>query len=166
VIALELKASVAVDEAGTITGTAWPFGTADRMGDVIEPGAFRSAKGPIPMLAFHRPDDPVGVWAEITETTKGLIVKGRLLIEDLARAREIRALVQSGAVGGLSIGFITKKAEARRDGGRTIKSVELVEVSLVSVPAHPGARVSSAKTAAEAIRIAEAINRAAAALRA
>lgn len=165
-IALELKASVSVDEAGTITGTAWPFGTADRMGDVIEPGAFKGVKGPLPMLAFHRPDDPVGVWTEITETAKGLIVKGRLLIEDLARAREVRALVQSRAVGGLSIGFITKKAEARRDGGRTIKSVELVEVSLVSVPAHPGARVSSAKTAAEAIRIAEAINRAAAALRA
>ena len=165
-IALELKASVAVDDAGTITGTAWPFGTADRMGDVIEPGAFKGAKGPLPMLAFHRPDDPVGVWTEITETAKGLIVKGRLLIEDLPRAREIRALVQSGAAGGLSIGFLTKKAEARRDGGRTIKSVELVEVSLVSVPAHPGARVSSAKTAAEAIRIAEAINRAAAALKA
>lgn len=165
-IALELKASVAVDEAGTITGTAWPFGTADRMGDVIEPGAFKGAKGPLPMLAFHRPDDPVGVWAEITETAKGLIVKGRLLVDDLPRAREVRALVQSGAVGGLSIGFMTKKAEARRDGGRTIRLVELVEVSLVSVPAHPGARVSSAKTAAEAIRIAEAINRAAAALRA
>ena len=165
-IALELKASVSVDEAGAITGMAWPFGTPDRMGDVIEPGAFKGAKGPLPMLAFHRPDDPVGVWSEVTETAKGLTVKGRLLVDDLPRAREVRALVQSGAVTGLSIGFMTRKAEARRGGGRTIRSVELVEISIVSVAAHPGARVSSAKTAAEAIRIAEAINRAAAALRA
>lgn len=165
-IALEVKASVSVDEAGTIVGCAWPFGTPDRMGDVIEKGAFAKAKGPLPMLAFHRPDDPVGVWTEIAETAKGLTVKGRLLIDDLPRAKEVRALVQSGAVGGLSIGFMSLKSENRKGGGRTIRAVDLVEISLVSVPAHPGARVSSAKTAAEAIRIAEAINRASAALRA
>lgn len=165
-IALELKASVSVDEAGTIVGMAWPFGTPDRMGDEILPGAFKSAKAPLPLLAFHDAADPVGVWTDITETPKGLAVSGRLLVDDLARAREVRALVKSGAVTGLSIGFMTKSATARRGGGRTIKAVELVEISLVSVPAHPGARVSSAKTAAEAIRIAEAINRAAAALRA
>lgn len=165
-IALELKASVSVDDAGMITGMAWPFGTPDRMGDEILPGAFKSAKAPLPLLAFHRPDDPVGVWEEVKETGAGLQVKGRLLIEDLPRAREVRALVKSGAVTGLSIGFMTKSASARRGGGRTIKAVELVEISIVSVPAHPGARVTGAKSAAEAIRIAEAINRAAAALRA
>lgn len=165
-IALELKASVSVDDTGAITGLAWPFGTPDRMGDEILPGAFKGAKAPLPLLAFHRPDDPIGVWESITETPKGLAVSGRLLIDDLPRAREVRALVKSGAVTGLSIGFMTRSATARRGGGRTIKAVELVEISLVSVPAHPGARVSSAKTAAEAIRIAEAINRAAAALRA
>lgn len=164
-IALELKASVAVDDAGVITGVAWPFGTADRVGDMIEKGAFRQAKGPLPMLAFHRPDDPVGVWTDIGEDARGLTVKGRLLIDDLPRAREVRALVQSGAVTGLSIGFMTVKAENRKGGGRTIRAVDLLEISLVSVPAHPGARVTGAKTAAEAIRLAEAINRAAAALR-
>lgn len=165
-IALELKASVSVDDVGIITGMAWPFGTPDLMGDEIVPGAFKSAKAPLPLLAFHRPDDPIGVWDDIKETGAGLQVKGRLLVDDLARAREVRALVKSGAVTGLSIGFRTKNAAARRGGGRIIKAVDLVEISIVSIPAHPGARVSSAKTAAEAIRIAEAINRAAAALRA
>lgn len=163
-IALELKASVTVDDAGAIVGMAWPFGSPDRMGDEIMPGSFKAAKGPLPMLAFHRPDDPVGVWETVSETPKGLVVSGRLLVDDLARAREVRALVKSGAVTGLSIGFIPRKAEARRDGGRTIRALELVEISLVSVPAHPGAKVTSAKDAAEAIRIAEAINRATAAL--
>ena len=165
-IALEVKASVSVDEAGAIVGCAWPFGSPDRMGDVIEPGAFKGAKGPLPMLAFHRPDDPVGVWSEVTETAKGLTVKGRLLVDDLPRAREVRALVKSGAVTGLSIGFMTKSATARRGGGRTIRAVDLVEISLVSVPAHPGARVSSAKSAEQAIALAEAIHRATERLRA
>lgn len=165
-IALELKASVSVDDAGAITGMAWPFGSPDRMGDEILPGAFKSAKAPLPLLAFHRPDDPVGVWEAITETPKGLAVSGRLLVDDLPRAREVRALVKSGAVTGLSIGFMTKSARARSGGGRTIRAVELVEISLVSVPAHPGARVSSAKSAEQAITLAEAINRAAERLRA
>jgi HK97 family phage prohead protease len=165
-IALELKASVSVDDTGAISGMAWPFGLPDRMGDEILPGAFKGAKAPLPLLAFHRPDDPVGVWEAITETPKGLAVSGRLLIDDLPRAREVRALVKSGAVTGLSIGFMTKSASARRGGGRTIRAVELVEISLVSVPAHPGARVSSAKSAEQAITLAEAINRAAERLRA
>lgn len=165
-IALELKAAVSVDDAGAITGMAWPFGSPDRMGDEIMPGAFKSAKAPLPLLAFHRPDDPIGVWEEVRETGAGLQVKGRLLVDDLSRAREIRALVQSGAVTGLSIGFVPKSASARRGGGREIRAVELVEISLVSIPAHPGARVTGVKSAADALRIAEAIHRATERLRA
>lgn len=162
---LEFKAALAVDDAGLITGTAWPFGTPDRVGDLIEKGAFAGAAAPLPMLAFHDAADPVGTWTSIEETGAGLMVKGKLLVDEVSRAREIRALVVSGAVGGLSIGFRTRKAEPRKGGGRTIKALELVEISLVTVPAHPGARVTSAKSAAEAIRIAEAIHRATAALK-
>ena len=78
----------------------------------------------------------------------------------MARAREVRALVRSGAVTGLSIGYVTKKATARAGGGRTIKSLDLLEVSLVTLPMHPGARVTSAKSAVQAIAIVEAITRA------
>lgn len=162
---LEVKADVAVDDAGIITGIAWPFGTPDRVGDVVEKGAFASARAPIPMLFAHDPRDPVGAWTELVEDADGFKVKGRLLIDDVARAREVRALVQAGAVGGLSIGFTTRKAAPRRGGGRTITALDLVEVSLVSVPMHPGARVTGAKSAAAAIALAEAINRAAVALR-
>lgn len=161
----EIKAALAVDDAGTITGTAWPFGTPDRVGDIITKGAFTGAPAVLPMLAFHDKSDPVGAWNEIVETETGLQVKGRLLIDEVARAREIHALVRSGAVGGLSIGFITKAATPRRGGGRTISALDLAEISLVTIPSHPGARVTSAKDAAAAISIASAINRAAAALR-
>ena len=162
---IECKAQFAVDDAGAITGIAWPFSTPDRMGDLIEPSAFKTAAPPIPMLAYHHPDKPVGAWSALTVRADGLHVAGKLLIEDVPLAREVRALVQAGAVKGLSIGFETKKAVARKGGGRTIKALDLAEISLVTIPMHPGARVTGAKSAAAAIALADAINRAAAALK-
>jgi HK97 family phage prohead protease len=161
---LEIKSNFGVDEKGAITGVAWPFGTADRSGDIIEKGAFISPTH-LPMLFAHDPAEPVGVWDNIAETADGLQVKGRLLIADVARAREVRALVQAKAVTGLSIGYTVKQATGRKGGGRIIKSLELAEISLVTIPMHPGARVISAKSASELFAIVEAINRAALAFR-
>jgi HK97 family phage major capsid protein/HK97 family phage prohead protease len=141
---LEIKASLSVDDAGTVTGLAWPFGTPDRARDLIEKGAFSSPTR-LPMLFAHDQGQAIGVWDSITETDTGLTVKGRLLIEDVARAREVRALVREGAVTGLSIGFVTKKAAPRHGGGRTITALDLHEISIVPVPSHPGARIISAK---------------------
>lgn len=142
---IEVKATFTVDDAGVIEGIAWPFGSPDRVGDLIEKGAFTKALPPIPMLAFHEQRETVGVWDEITETPEGLQVKGRLLIEDLPRAREVRAMIRERALSGLSIGFATTKAAPRRGGGRTITALDLLEISVVAVPAHPGARITSAK---------------------
>lgn len=142
---IECKAQFSVDDAGQIEGLAWPFGAADRVGDVIEKGAFATALPPLPMLSSHEQNEAIGVWSEITETDEGLNVKGRLLVDDVARAREIRALVREGALRGLSIGFATRKARPRKGGGRTISDLELLEISVVAVPAHPGARITSAK---------------------
>ncbi|PSO30215.1 HK97 family phage prohead protease [Bradyrhizobium sp. MOS002] len=161
----EFKADLTVDDAGAIKAMAWPFGSGDRVGDWIHKGAFATAKAPLPMLFGHRPNDPVGVWSDIVEGPDGLQAKGQLLINDVARAKEVHALVKSKALTGISIGFITRKATARKGGGRDIKALDLVEISLVTVPMHPGARITSSKSAAEAIALAEAINRAAAALK-
>ena len=106
---LEIKAQLAVTEAGEITGIAWPFGSADRVGDVIVKGAF-AAPAALPMLFAHDQAQVIGVWDRIAETEAGLTVKGRLLIDDVERAREVRAMVKAGAVSGLSIGFVTKDA--------------------------------------------------------
>ncbi|MDH7795792.1 MULTISPECIES: HK97 family phage prohead protease [unclassified Beijerinckia] len=160
---LEFKSTISIDETGTVSGIAWPFSIPDRAGDMIEKGAFANTVAPIPMLFGH--SEPIGVWDELTEKHDGLHVRGRMLVDEVARAKEARALVMSGAVGGLSIGFSTRRAITRKGGGRTIQALDLVEVSLVSVPCHPGARITSAKSAAETIWIADAINRAAAALR-
>lgn len=154
-----LETKIAAEDDGHISGMAWPFAKPDRIGDMIEKGAFSKVELPLPMLFGHDGNDPVGAWSEAKETNDGLELKGQLLVRDVARAREVSALVKSGAVRGISIGFITKKAITRKGGGRTIKELELVEASLVAVPMHAGARLS-AKHGIEAIRMAEAIQRA------
>lgn len=70
---LEIKAALTVDDAGTITGIAWPFGSPDRVGDVIEKGAFTSPEI-LPMLFAHDQGQVIGVWDEISETPDGLTV--------------------------------------------------------------------------------------------
>ena len=159
---LIIETKFVTNETGEIEALAWPFGTPDRVGDIIEKGAFAAVKLPLTMLFGHDQNDPIGVWTEATEADDGLRLKGRLLVDDVARAREVRALVQSGAVRGISIGFISRKSVARNGGGRTISNLELLEASLVSLPMHPGARITSAKSALKALGIADALNRAAA----
>ncbi|WP_238381086.1 phage major capsid protein [Alkalilacustris brevis] len=142
---LELKAQITAQEDGAIEGVAWPYGTPDRVGDMFTKGAL-SAPETLPMLFGHDQGQVVGVWDQITEADEGLTVKGRLLIDDVARAREVRAMITSGAVTGLSIGFVTKAAKPLRRG-RHITAADLMEVSVVAIPAHPGARITHAKSA-------------------
>jgi HK97 family phage major capsid protein/HK97 family phage prohead protease len=141
---LEFKAAISVSDAGEITGIAWPFGSPDRVGDLIHKGAFQHGDT-LPMLFGHDPDDVIGVWEIIRETAEGLTIKGRLLLDQLPRAREVYAMLKAKAVKGLSIGFQTLAATPRRGGGRDITKLDLVEVSIVSIPAHPGAQIQSIK---------------------
>ncbi|ALN73588.1 HK97 family phage prohead protease [Aureimonas sp. AU20] len=167
---LETKAALSVDDAGEITGIAWPFGTPDRVGDMIEKGAFAGASVPIPMLAYHDPKRPIGVWTSIEESNAGLVVKGRLLVDDVADAREMRALIQAGAITGLSIGFSGAKGMHRAAtksvrAGRTIQRLDLHEISVTPVPAHPGAQIHTAKASGSTVALVGALYNAATVIR-
>ncbi|WOI55133.1 HK97 family phage prohead protease [Palleronia sp. LCG004] len=112
-----VETKIHADADGSIDGIAWPFNAGDRIGDWITKGAFSNAALPLPMLFGHDQNDPIGTWDSADEAEDGLRLKGRLLVEEVPRAREVRALVRSGAVRGISIGFLTKKAappEGRR----------------------------------------------------
>jgi HK97 family phage prohead protease len=159
-----LETKVLATDDGAISGIAWKYGTPDRVGDMIEPGAFKGMSLPMPMLFGHDMGDPIGTWDTATEKADGLHLTGKMLVNDVARAREVHALVKAGAVRGVSIGFTGAKGRTRPGGGRTIKSLNVHEVSLVTVPMHPGARVTSAKSAVDALRIVAALNRATTAL--
>ncbi|MEO1549381.1 MAG: HK97 family phage prohead protease [Pseudomonadota bacterium] len=134
-------------KGGTIEGYASVFGLADQGGDVVAPGAYqgalKAAQAPVRMLWQHDPTQPIGVWDEVCEDARGLYVRGRLLTE-VQRGREALALLEAGAIDGLSIGYRTKKAEARA-AGRTLLEIELWEVSVVTFPMLPQARVSTSE---------------------
>jgi len=141
---IEIKAALSVTDTGEITGTAWPYGTPDRVGDMIAKGAI-TTPATLPMLFAHDQAQVIGVWDTITESDTGLTVKGRLLVDDLERAREVRAMIRSKAVTGLSIGFVTTKS-TRNAKGRNITALDLHEISVVAVPCHPGATITSLKS--------------------
>ena len=98
------------------------------------------------MLLAHDPEQPIGLWDEVKETSEGLQVKGRLFIDESRRAKSVRGLIQGGLITGLSIGFKTK-ASTQQGSNRVISALELFEISVVRDPSHPGARIASAKDA-------------------
>ena len=146
---------VLTDQA-TIEGYASLFGVPDQGGDVVLAGAYAAGLkrlaqkgGKVRMLWQHDATQPIGVWEEIREDRKGLWVKGRLLVE-VERAREAAALVAAGAIDGLSIGYRTISAERDQNGRRALSEVELWEVSLVTFPMLPEAKLAGTGAGAEA----------------
>lgn len=142
---LEIKAEVSIDDAGTITGLAWPFGSADSEGDVIEKGAF-ALPSALPIVMEHDQSKVVGVWESAAETDAGLEVKGRLFVEGIAPAREARDLMRRNRITGLSIGFKNAVGDRLPTGGRKLTGLTITEISLCRRPVHPGARITSVKS--------------------
>lgn len=137
---------------GSFAGYASLFGAVDLGRDVIEPGAFaaslrRRGASDVRMLYQHDPDQPIGRWLSIREDSHGLHVEGKLSL-GVARAREVHELMKSGALDGLSIGFQTLRARNEaKSGVRRILSADLWEISVVTFPMQPGARVTAVKSA-------------------
>ncbi|HMN51456.1 MAG TPA: HK97 family phage prohead protease [Xanthobacteraceae bacterium] len=139
-----------VDAGGVFTGYGARFNTADLGRDLILPGAFAESiaqRGPhgVRMLFQHDPAEPIGVWLELREDTRGLFVRGRI-INEIARGREVLALMRAGAIDGLSIGFRTVEGRTHpKTGIRRLSKIDLWEISVVTFPMHPQARVSAQK---------------------
>ena len=137
------------DQDGVFEGYASVFGIVDQGMDVVERGAFAKSIGSgrkVKMLWQHDMAQPIGVWDEIREDERGLYVKGRLL-KDVQKGAEAIALVRAGAIGELSIGYRT--IEAIPEGGgriRKLMEVDLFEVSLVTFPMLPDAKITAVKS--------------------
>jgi len=149
--ALQIKAT---GDDGSVEGYGSVFGVKDSYDDVIEPGAFKSSlashksAGTMPaMLWQHDAENPIGVWTEMSEDERGLLVRGTLAMET-QRGREAYSLLKMGAITGLSIGFVSKEWSYDRETEiRTLTGIELWEVSLVTFPANTAARVTAIKAA-------------------
>lgn len=137
-----------VRDGSVICGYASLFGAVDQGNDVVETGAYaaslaalKAKGGRVKMLWQHDPTQPIGIWDEVREDATGLWVKGRLL-ESVAKGREAIALIEAGALDGLSIGYRTRKATKNTKGQRLLTELELWEVSLVTFPMLPSARIT------------------------
>jgi len=137
-------------EDGTFSGYGSVFGVLDSYGDKVAPGAFKAslakhkANGTRPKLLWqHKQDQPIGFWEELREDNHGLFLQGKLLIQDDPVARRAYAHLKAGSIDGLSIGFMTVKADRDEKGAtRTVREVDLWEVSVVTFPANGASRAS------------------------
>jgi HK97 family phage prohead protease len=112
----------------------------DRMGDVIVADGWRLdnfQKNPV-ALAFHRPDFAIGKWNNLRIEGKALRGHLELAPEGTSdRIDEIRRLINAGYLKAVSVGFRPIEYEPLNEkGGLRFKTQELVECSVVSVPAN------------------------------
>lgn len=120
-------------------GYAAIFDRVDRGGDVVRAGAFGevAAEG-VPLLWQHGPGSVIGRIESAREDKRGLRVIGRVS-RATAAGREAAAALEAGAVDGLSFGYRVRHARGARP--RELLALELVEVSVVTHPMQPLARV-------------------------
>jgi HK97 family phage prohead protease len=128
-------------------GYAAVFHHRDSGGDIVMPGAFiqalKEAPLPRPLLWQHAVADPVGRIVSAVEDGTGLRVRGEIAL-DCLRGRDAAALLRAGALTGLSFGYRVRRAQADTAArARRLLDVALVEISLVTFPMQPRARVLS-----------------------
>lgn len=138
------------DADGVFEGYASVFGVVDQGMDVVERGAFAKSLGKrkVKMLWQHDTAQVIGVWDEIKEDERGLYVKGRVL-KDVQKGAEAIALMKADAIDSMSIGYRTIAA-TDEGGGRIRKllEVDLFEISLVTFPMLPDAKITAIKSIA------------------
>lgn len=138
----------AVSDDGLFSGYGSVFNVVDSYKEVVVQGAFSdSLQGRMPSLLWqHRSGEPIGVYTAVQEDNVGLYVEGKLALKT-SRGAEAYELLKMGAISGLSIGFITREDSYDKVSGiRTLKKVDLWEVSLVTFPANDAARVATVKS--------------------
>jgi len=147
------------DDDGSFEGYASVFNNKDLGNDVIRRGAFlesiseRSPKG-VKLLYQHKSDEPIGVIDSLEEDSKGLKIKGRLAM-GTQKGKEVFELMKMGALDSMSIGYRLKPDGYKYDPKekrRIIKSVDLMEISLVTFPMNPKAKVTKVKLAQMNVR--------------
>lgn len=149
----------AAGDDGTFTGYGSVFNIEDGGGDIVIPGAFaesltsQKAAGRLPaMLWQHRSAEPIGVYTAMEEDAVGLKVSGKLALKT-ARGAEAYELMKMGALSGLSIGYRSRDDSYDRVTGiRTLKKLDLLELSLVTFPMNDASRVASVKGSIEELK--------------
>ncbi len=132
-------------DTGMFSGYAAIFERADAGRDIIAAGAFQRAlknNPKLPLLWQHDAQAPIGRISDLLEDKNGLKVLGALTL-NAQQGHDAWALIKSGAVTGLSIGYRTRRAQLdRRANIRRLIDLDLIEISLVTFPMQSHARVT------------------------
>jgi HK97 family phage major capsid protein/HK97 family phage prohead protease len=137
------------DDARVIEGIA-TTPEPDRVGDIVEPmGA--QFKNPLPLLWQHRHDSPVGTTVFGKATKEGIPFKATLpKIEEPGALKDMVDMawqsVKAKLVRGVSIGFRSLEHAYMDTGGIRFVSTEIMELSLVTIPANASATINSIKS--------------------
>lgn len=111
--------------------------TADRVNDTISPKAYDSTIGEkLIALWQHKQDQPIGFWTNLRKEGDALI--GDLKVASTNLGSMVKQLIADGVPLGASIGF-TGEGERNEKGGVHFTKINLLECSVVSIPAHPRA---------------------------
>ena len=142
---LEIKS---VDEEQRIIEGIASTPSTDRMGDIVEPkGAV--FKLPMPLLWQHDAKAPIGQVTAARVTDKGIAITAQIAKGVLPRIDEAWALIKSGLVAGLSIGFKPIESEAIKDSksfGVRFLSWRWLELSTVTIAANAEASIHMIKS--------------------
>jgi HK97 family phage prohead protease len=147
-----------IEETGEFEGVASPFGVVDFGGDIVMHGAFAKSlqtdyaekKRLVPMLWQHNQRQPIGVYTSVEEKGDNLVVRGACNMK-VQQGREAHALMEQGALSGLSIGYDAIKFDFTAGGElRQLHEVKLYEISPVTFPMADQARVTLVKSLEEA----------------
>ena len=114
--------------------------TPDRVNDTIDPTAYDSVVSKTKRLIAlwqHDGDKPIGTWENLKSESGKLT--GYIKFASTSLAQMAKTLIADGVPLGASIGF-RGKGEPNKAGGILFKSIDLLECSIVSVPAHPRAQ--------------------------
>jgi HK97 family phage prohead protease len=147
---LPLSLKAAPGEDGVFEGYASVFDVVDLGLDMVARGAFAKSLGTrkVKMLWQHDTAQPIGTWESVSEDDRGLFVKGRI-IPEVDKGREALALLKAGAIDSMSIGYRTIESESAKADGQTVRKlteIDLFEISLVTFPMLPDAKVTDVKS--------------------
>lgn len=135
------------------------YNTPDLGRDRILPGAFsktlREKGNQRSILWQHQIENPIGK-GNFSDTTKGLACKCYLPKSDTLVTGRVIPQVNVGSIGGASIGYQTQEADYNTQlNCRDLKTIDLYETSLVTIPMHPGAQILSVTKAAHNMGVCE-----------
>ncbi len=145
----EIKA--ADDGSWTVAGYVSTFGNRDAQGDIVIKGAFAQtlkSGNSIKFLYGHDSRSVIGVPISLKEDEHGLF--GRFRISKTSLGQDIYTLLKDGALDSFSIGYVPTEVE--HDGeNRLLRDIELLEASVVAIPANERALVTAVKERLDAL---------------